>query len=351
MTMTRPGINPHLEQLEPYVPGEQPKGRKFIKLNTNEFPYPPSPRVIEMLRALPDDKARKYPDPVCGELRAAIGERFGFAPEQIIAGNGSDELLRMICHAFAQAGDTIGMLNPTYSLYPVLGAMYGLKSRGFAVDFDGRPQEELDLAGIAIFFFANPNPPYGSLYEPQFVAELVRKHPATLFVVDEAYVEFADWDCLALAREFENVMVTRTFSKSHSLAGMRVGFALGAEWLIDVLNRIRDSYNVNAASQAAALAAWQDREYYDERVLRVKQSRVRIRGELARLGWQVERSFGNFLFARCDNAPLVYEQLRERGILVRYFKQPPLDGGLRISIGSEEETDALLKACAEIAQE
>lgn len=344
-TTDRFQLNPVLADLAAYVPGEQPR-RRVIKLNTNECPYPPSPRAMEALRGV-DDWLRKYPEPTAEKLRAAIGERLGFPPEQVVCGNGSDEILRLLCHAFAgTSAREIGMLDPTYSFYPVIGAGYGLASRTFAVDDEGLPSEDLDPGDLPVFFLTNPNPPFGARFAPEWVAALAERRPDTLFVIDEAYADFAEGDCVELARERDNVIVTRTFSKSYSLAFLRFGFAVGPRWIVDALHKLRDPYNVNGATQAAALATWEDRDYFDDCVRRVKEQRARLTDELRARGFRVRASEGNFVFASppdADGAAL-YQRLRERDILVRYFKHPRLADGVRVTIGTPEEIDALLAA-------
>ena len=341
-------VNPHVAQLPPYVPGERAPERGGIKLNSNENPYPPSPTVTDVFRAFTSEGARVYADPHCVELRHAIGERLGFEPARVKVGNGADELLRVIAHTFAKAGDRVGMLEPTYSLYPLLCQMFGLETQLFPVDFRGRLEVEPDLTDIAIFYIANPNPPYGTWYEPDWIDQLAVKYENCMMVVDEAYVDFTPGDCLELARRRENVIVTRTFSKSYSLAGIHVGFALGAERAMGLMNPVHDPYNVNAICQEAALAAWNDEAYFKESVRRINESRERVLPALAALGYEVSDSVGNFLFARHPQAREIYQQLKAKGLLVRFFDYPPLDTGVRISIGTDAQLDQLLEQLVEL---
>ena len=335
-------LNPHIANLAPYVPGEQPQDKKYIKLNTNENPYPPAPGVEDVIRNFDFNAARKYPDPLSTKLREAIAERFGFTADNIVVGNGSDEILRMICHAFPTSGDNVGQLEPSFTFYPVLNQMFGLNTVRFPVNNEGQPVKPLELDNVSLFFLANPNPPYGTPYAPAWIAEVAENNPECLIVVDEAYADFADENCLELVHKYQNIALSRTFSKSHSLAGMRIGYAIGNEWLIEAMMRVRDIYNVNALSQAAALAAFQDAEYTRECAKKIRATRERTITEMQKLGFEISSSAGNFFFARCDNAAEIYQQLRDNGILVRYFSTPPVDSGLRITIGTDEEMDQLL---------
>ena len=341
-------INRHLVGLEAYVPGEQPAEPGWVKLNTNENPYPPAPDVIEVLRSFAPEGIRMYPPPDCARLRRAIGERLDWPVDGVLVTNGSDEALRLLCHAFLNSGDRIGMLWPTYSLYPILGQMFGAASAMSDVGRRGEWPDRLELDGVRLFFLSNPNPPYGTFYQPDQVAKLVGSCSGILFVIDEAYVEFAGCDCQALLGQFDNVFVVRTFSKSHSLAGLRVGFVLGQPERVRPLQVVRDSYNVNALSQSAALAAWQADDYYRAQIAEI----VALRGETARrlveLGFDVLPSGANFIFARHSEAQRLFSQLKARKILVRYFDSPPTRDGLRITIGMRTEMDTLMRALEDL---
>jgi len=335
-------LNPHLATLKAYTPGEQLNAPDVVKLNTNECPFAPPVGVLEALHAASGDQARKYPDPTCRPLREAIARDLGLEPNQVLVTNGSDEGLRMIFHAYAPAGEKVAALNPTYSLYPVLGAMFGAGVESHPA----KPIDPLPASFIAskapVKFLANPNPPYGVQYSRAEVERLA--DASDLLVLDEAYAAFADWDGVPLAKERPNVLVTRTFSKSHGLAGLRVGFVVGPKQLIEQLNVIRDSYNVNAMSQAAALAAWNDKAWLASTVAQVNHLRVFLTGQLRLLGFRVWDSMGNFVFAEHPMAAELAIQLREQRILVRHFNHPGLENGLRISIGTEQELGRLLGA-------
>ena len=338
--------------LEAYTPGEQPSGAGYIKLNTNEA-YAPAPEVLSAVHAAANEALfHRYPEPKSKALRAAIAEQLDVTIEEVIMGNGSDEVLRLLCHAYlsANAGDKIGMVDPTYSLYHTLAAMFGCSYTSYPLK---SPLYEIPQDAIAsdarIFFLANPNPPYGTFYEPDVLAKLAAANPNRLVVIDEAYVDFAPHDAMEIYRKFENVVITRTFSKSYSLAGLRVGFAVARPEITAELEKIRDSYNMNRVSQAGALAAWQAKDYYAQMVNEIRSNREYLQKELANLGFVVPPSAGNFVFARRADAKELYLQLKERKILVRYFSAPALADGIRITIGTRAELDQLLTGIRDLS--
>ena len=339
-------------RLTPYTAGEQPKDRRFIKLNTNENPYPPSPRVAEAMKGLADN-LRLYPDTEAAALREAIAEVNGVGPSQVFCGNGSDEVLAFAFAAFF-AGRRVVAPDITYSFYPVyanlFGADYGTVPlrADFSVDVEGLRQ------GCPIAL-ANPNAPTGRFLpipEIRRLAEHARAHEAVL-LVDEAYAAFAPETAAPLLQEFDNLLIVRTFSKSHALAGLRVGYALGSARLIDALRRVRDSFNsypVDALAQAAARAAVLDTAYTDGRTAQVIAIRDRCYQRLTEAGIEVIPSATNFLFVRGDavDAAPVQKKLREEGILVRHFASSDrLRPWLRVTVGTGEDmetvTEALLK--------
>ena len=337
--------------LVPYVAGEQPKGRTFIKLNTNENPYAPSPRVEEALRGL-TDSLRLYPDTEATRLREAIARVNGVAPENVFCGNGSDEVLAFAFAAFF-AGKRLVSADITYSFYPVYGQLFGVDYEtvplrdDFTVDVDGL------MRGCPIAL-ANPNAPTGiflPLSEVRRLAEHCRAHDAVL-LIDEAYAAFAPENAVPLLAEYDNLLIIRTFSKSHALAGMRVGYAIGAPRLIDALRRVRDSFNsypVDRLAQAAAEAAVLDTAYTAESTRRVTAARDKCRAALLAAGIDVLPSATNFLFVRADaiDAAPVQQALRNDGILVRHFTAPRLKPWLRVTVGTEADmekvTDALIR--------
>lgn len=336
-----------VEEMHAYVPGEQPTDPAIVKLNTNEFPYPPAPEAIEAVRAAADETLRKYPHPTCGPLREALAAECGVDPDWVFVGNGSDEVLRLLFQAYVDPGDEVAITDPTYSLYPVLAAMFGGRLECYPTDADGNLKEAIFEASPRMFVIANPNPPLGTLYDSGTLGRLAAKRES-LLIVDEAYVAFAARDCLDMVRQYPNVVISRTFSKSHGLAGMRVGYAIARPEVIKALDTLRDSYNVNRASQAAALAALGARDYYLEKAAEIVRTRESVRESLLELGYEVPRSAGNFVFARSGDGEGMMEALREENVLVRHFDDPALRDGVRITIGTPEEIDRLMEALDQI---
>ena len=342
-------------RLTPYVAGEQPRGRTFIKLNTNENPYPASPRVLQAVLQAGSD-LRLYPDPEATALREAIARSNGLEAAQVFCGNGSDEVLAFAFAAFF-AGKTLCAPDITYSFYPVYADFFGVDYRtvplkeDFTVDVPGLCQ------GCPIVL-ANPNAPTGLMLpisEIRRLAEHTRAHGQVL-LVDEAYAAFAPENALPLLQEFDNLLIVRTFSKSHSLAGMRVGYALGAPELIDLLRRVRDSFNsypVDRLAQAAAKAAIEDEDYNAVAVQRIVEARDTCFRRLQEAGIEALPSATNFLFVRAHqtNAAPVQQALREEGILVRHFAKGRLAPWLRVTIGTQQDmakvTDALIRCIME----
>jgi histidinol-phosphate aminotransferase len=338
---------PNIERMTGYTPGEQPApGDRVIKLNTNENPYPPSPRVMEVIRGFDPEWLRRYPNATADEFREAAARLHGVSAASIIAGNGSDEILAMLVRAFVGPGEAIAWPDPTYSLYPVLADIQD--ARGIALPWDADwalPVEALLRSGARAIFFANPNAPSGTLVPADTVRALARRFDG-LVLVDEAYADFAGTDCLALARELPNVVVSRTLSKGYSLCGLRLGYAVASPDIIQRLMKVKDSYNCHAIAIAAGRAALQDQAHAAAGWQAVRSERARLTGELERRGWQVIPSQANFLLARVPggDAGALYLHLKARGILVRYFDRPGLADRLRISVGRPDENDALLAA-------
>jgi len=330
--------------LEAYAPGEQPPPGKFIKLNTNENPYPPSPRVAEALAAFDAERLRLYPDPASAALRARVAEMHGVPREAVFAGNGSDEVLALCSRAFVERDGAIGYFEPSYSLYPVLADIREVARRPVALADDFTWRMPAGYA-CALFFLARPNAPTGILYPHATVRDFCRGF-AGVVVIDEAYVDFASRDCMDLARELDNVLVARTVSKSYSLAGLRVGYAVGHPDLIAALDKLKDSYNIDALSQSAALAALSDHGHMRANAARIRATRGRLMEGLAALGCTVYPSEANFVWTRPARAPArdLFARLRERGILIRYFPGARTGDCLRITVGTDAEIDALLAA-------
>ena len=332
-----------VQDLVPYVPGLQPRIRGYLKLNSNENPYPPAPQVLAALRKATNPQLRIYPDPVCTSLRSTLARRLRIPATHFIIGNGSDEILRLICQAYIEPETRIGMLVPTYILFETLGQMFRAKIITYPLEDDYGMPSAVFSSRVKIFFLANPNSPVGTFYPPQLIAPLLRTRPRTLFVLDEAYVDFAPQHCLGLLRRFRNLIITRTLSKSYSLAGLRIGFAVASPQIISQLYKIKDSYNVNRLSQVAAESALRAVPYFRRNIQRIKQTRARVRRELQNLGFSVPPSHANFLFAIGQQAHKIYRQLKARKILVRYFTSESHATGLRISIGTEQEMATLLR--------
>jgi histidinol-phosphate aminotransferase len=337
----------NVEHMTGYTPGEQPgPGEKVIKLNTNENPFPPSPRVMEAIRSLDPEWLRRYPNPVASPLRAIAARVHGVRPEMVIAGNGSDELLGLLVRTFVGPNRSLAWPDPTYSLYPVLAQIE--QARAVAVPWEPGwklPSEALLATGAAAIFFANPNAPSGTLVPIAEVAALCRRFDG-LVLVDEAYVDFADGHCLGLVAEHPNLVVSRTLSKGYSLAGLRFGYAVAAPALVDQMMKVKDSYNCDALSIVAACAALEDQAYAARSWAHVRAERTRLSEELGRRGWQVIPSQANFLLGTVPggDAGALYRLLKQRGILVRFFDKPGLRDKLRLTVGTTAENDALLAA-------
>jgi histidinol-phosphate aminotransferase len=330
------------------VPGEQPgPGRRVVKLNTNENPYPPSPRVLRVLAAAVNDGLRLYPDPEARGLRMRAAAVYGVPQEYVLAGNGSDECLALLVRALVDAGDRVAFPVPTYSLYDTLVAVQG----GTAVrvpwpDDFALPASLVD-ARARLTFLCNPNSPSGTLVPTALVEDLARA-VAGVLVVDEAYVDFARESAMALVLRHPNVVVLRTFSKSFSLAGLRIGLAFGHPDLLAGLRTVKDSYNLDRLALAAAEAALEDLDHMRANVARVRATRTRLAHALGDLGFAVLPSVATFVFARRageDLAPLA-RALAGRDILVRHFPTPEARDGLRITVGTDDEIDGLLAALA-----
>ena len=340
----------NIEQMGGYVPGFQPKGSGYIKLNTNENPYPPSPRALEALRQACGERLRKYPPPAADGARATIAEVFGTVPERVLCANGSDELLTLALRSFCGEGDAVAFPVPTYSLYEVLARIQG--ARAVQVDFpeDFSLPEGLADTGVRLALVCNPNAPSGTVVPPADLERLARSLDGVL-LIDEAYVDFAEQDCLNLVGLCPNVVVTRSLSKSYSLAGLRFGFAVAQEPLIEGMMKVKDSYNVSAPAAAGAAAAILDQQWMRANAAKIKATRRRLADGLDALGFRCLPSQTNFVLARVPDgrsAATMQELLLERKILVRYFNAPRLDDSLRITVGTDQETETLLAALSEV---
>jgi histidinol-phosphate aminotransferase len=363
----KPLARPLIQGLSPYVPGEQPKIKGLIKLNTNENPYPPSPRVLAATRAAVDGRLRLYPDPTAQPLRVKLARLHRCRPENIIVGNGSDELLAMAVRCFVEPSSMAGRarpagralvqyFSPSYSLYPVLADIHGAARHGIALNPDFTLPTLAELKGgrewdvqAALTFITTPNAPAGRGYSTTSLESLCRLQRGVV-VLDEAYVDFAAENAMELALKHRNVLVARTFSKAYSLCFQRVGYFVGHPELIEALQKIRDSYNVNGLGQAAALATLNDLPYYRTNFRKIIDTREWLTRELISLGFRVLPSQTNFVLARPPEFPAKawLQKLRDRKILVRWFDQPAIRDCLRVTIGTPREVEALAKAVRSI---
>lgn len=333
-----------------YVPGEQPQETGFVKLNTNENPYPPSPRVVAALRKAIDASLRLYPEPLSDTLRAAAAVAYGVEPSNIIAGNGSDELLSIVLRCFVEAGDRVALPHPTYSLYDTLIEIQSGVRAAVNYPTDFSLPAGLAAQNAALTFLCNPNAPSGTLVSLAEVERLARSVSGIL-VVDEAYVDFAESEgasAIPLIRRLDNLIVLRTFSKSFSLAGLRIGLAFAPAEIIAGLMKVKDSYNLSRLSLTAATAALQDLPWMARNARRIQKSRKKLSAALRRMGYEVYPSHANFVLARKSGASLkpVYEELKRRRILVRYFDAPGLRDCLRITVGAPKEIQTLIDQMA-----
>ena len=331
--------------MDGYTPGEQPGvGERVVKLNTNENPFPPSPAVIRSIQEIEPEMLRRYPNPRADHFRNAAAKVLGVAPDMLLAGNGSDDILTIATRTFLSPGDTLAYPDPTYSLYNVLAKLQDAKFAEIPWERDySLPIDALLAAKPQAIYIANPNAPTGTFVSPLKIAELASQFKG-LVLVDEAYVDFADDNCLALVKQHPNLVLSRTFSKAYSLAGLRFGYAIAQPQVIHEMMKVKDSYNVDAISICAATAAIQDQEYAREKWEQIKNERERMTSELTQLGWDVLPSRANFILAAAPDGRgrEAYLGLKAQGILVRHFDRPGLDDKIRITIGQSQENNALL---------
>ena len=335
--------------LKPYVPGEQPKVQGLIKLNTNENPYPPSPTVAVAIDGFDMDRLRLYPDPNSDVLKQALADYHGVTKQQVFVGNGSDEVLALAFMAFFRQARPILFPDISYSFYPVYCNLFNIEYRqpalndAFEIVLDDYPA---DNGGV---IFPNPNAPTGRLLGLDQVRHFLERNTESVLVVDEAYIDFGGESAIALVEQFPNLLVIQTFSKSRSLAGMRVGFAIGSAELIEGLERVKNSFNsypLDMLAVSAAVAALQDSGYFEQTRQQIIATRDWLDGELQQLGFQVLPSTANFLFVRHPgrDAAEIFTDLRQRNILVRHFSAPRIDQYLRITIGTRPQVEALVQA-------
>jgi len=340
-------------QLTPYVPGEQPRLNRLVKLNTNEHPYPPSPAVLQAIAAVSGDELRRYPDPESVDLKHAFAQRNSLQADQVFLGNGSDEVLAHVFHALLRHEAPLLFPDVTYSFYPVWSELYGVNWRAvpLAADYSVDPCDYTADNGAIII--PNPNAPTGMLLPLEKVRVLLQRNPDAVVVIDEAYIDFGGQSAVSLIPEFDNLLVVQTLSKSRSLAGLRVGVAMGSAQLIEGLERVKNSFNsypLDILAQRAAVAALGDESYYLEVNRRVIASRERLVAALQGMGFTVLPSEANFVMVSHprSSAAELFMALRERGIIVRYFRRPRIDNHLRITVGTDAQCDELLSALAEL---
>lgn len=341
------------QQLTPYVPGEQPQIDGLIKLNTNENPYPPSPRVLEAIRDAAGEALRRYPDPEATSFKAAVASFHGVPSDHVFAGNSSDEVLAHVFVGLLKHDLPLLFPDITYSFYPVYCGLYGIEycTVPLTADLSIRVQDYgIPNGGI---IFPNPNAPTGRLLPLDDIEALLKAHPDSPVVIDEAYIDFGGTSAVSLVRTYPNLLVVQTLSKSRSLAGLRVGYAIGQPHLIEGLERVKGSFNsypLDRLAIAGATAAMEDVAYFEQTRRAIMASRTRLAEQLAQLGFEVLPSAANFVFARhpAHDGAALFRGLRERKVLVRHFKQPRIDQYLRITIGTDAECDALVAALREI---
>ena len=338
-----------LEGFQPYVPGEQPPdGEGWIKLNTNESPVPPSPKVLSAIKDAATDALRLYPSPTAAPAREAIALRFGLDPLQVAVGNGGDELIELCFRAFAGAGDTVAYPTPTYPLLEPLCRIHEARPSTHPTEEFSELPPSLAADPAPLKFIVNPNSPSGALFDQDAVEGAVAASSGVV-VIDEAYVDFAPHSCLPLLERYDNVLLLRTFSKSYGLAGLRIGFALGPREVIETLSSVKDSYNVDRLAIVAAVAAIEDEDHHRKLVDAVVHNRGELGAALAGMGFDVVPSATNFVFARPPKpAAGIVGALRERRILVRHYDREPIAGWIRITVGTRDQHDKLLKALKEV---
>lgn len=346
-------LNPAHAALRAYVPGEQPQNRRYIKLNTNESPYPPAPAVISAIEAGQAAHLNLYPDPAAKELMAKLAAFYGLAPENVMPGNGSDEILSILFMAFADRARGVAFPSVSYGFYEVYADLFGVPAKRIPLkpDFSIDPADYADLKCTIVI--ANPNAPTGLALPPAQIERILRANPDCVVAVDEAYVDFGAESCVSLIPQYENLLVIHTYSKARSLAGARFGYCMAGAALIEDMNRIRYSlnpYNINRLTLAAGAAALDEDGYYAARRDEIIKTRARTQKELETRGFTVTDSRANFLFAKSDriSGAAYYEALKEMGILIRHFSKPEIADWNRITIGAPAEMEKLIAATDQI---
>ncbi len=345
-------LSKNYDTLVPYTPGEQ-VNVKVIKLNTNESPFPPSPRVREVLSGEVIDKLNLYSDPELKELRNAIAEQFGVTADMVFCGNGSDDVLAFAIMGFCGRGGKLCCPEISYGFYPVYADIFGVELEQIPLKDDFSIDANDYIGKGKNIVIANPNAPTGLALSFDEVEKIVASNPDNVVIMDEAYMAFCGESCMELVKKYGNLLVTRTFSKSHSLAGLRVGFGIASKEIIDDLNKLKYSfnpYNINTLSIKAAAAAIADNDYYDDKIAKIVATREKTIAQLKALGFDCTDSKANFIFASSDKIPAaeLASELRKKGILVRYFNKAKIDNYLRITVGTDKEMQTLVDAVKEI---
>jgi len=334
-------------KLDPYIPGEQLKDKKYIKLNTNENPYPPSPKVLEAIKAAADSSLKLYPDPLAADLKAALAEHYGLKSSQVFVGNGSDEVLAFSFMAFFNTDEEILFPDVTYSFYPVYCNIFGITYRAVPLKQDFTVPVEGFFNAEGGVIIPNPNAPTARAISARDIEMILVNNKDKVVIVDEAYVDFGAESVVDMVDKHDNLLVVQTLSKSRSLAGLRVGWAFGHEDLIDGLTRVKDSinsYTLDRLALTGAVAAIKDEDYFQETREKIMATRERITERLENLGFKVIPSKANFIFITHEKTPAehIFKRLKEEGVLVRYFKKPGIDNYLRVSVGTDDEMDAMI---------
>lgn len=340
--------NDHVKTLKPYVPGEQPKDKKYIKLNTNENPYGPSKKVLESVKKATCDDLKLYPDPTCSDLSAEIAEYYGLNKDEVFLGNGSDEILAFVFMTFFQKGRKVLFPEISYTFYNVYAEMFNLDYELIKLDenFD-IPLAQFNQKNGGIIF-PNPNAPTGKYIDTKSIIEVIENNTDTVVVVDEAYIDFGGKSMVEYINKYPNLLVIQTFSKSRSLAGLRVGFAMGNAQLIEGLNRVKNSFNsytIDRLALAGAMEAIRDDDYFNETRNKIMKTREETVRKLEELDFKVLKSQANFIFIKHNHAKgqYLYEELKNNGILVRHFNRDRIEDYLRVTIGTDQEMDVLIE--------
>ena len=343
----------NIRKAEPYVPGEQPKVKDIIKLNTNENPYPPSPGVKKVLKNFSTDDLRLYPDPSSEELVGVLSQRYKVKPSQVFVGVGSDDVLSMCFLTFFNSDKPIVFPDITYSFYDVWASVYN-------IPFETKPLDENFFISENDFFgenggiiFPNPNAPTGVFESLDKIEKIIKANSDVIVIIDEAYIDFGGESCIPLIEKYDNLIVVQTFSKSRSMAGARIGFAIGSEKLIKYLNDVKfsiNSYTMNCLTQKIGVEAVTDEDYFKETVNKIISSRENAKIKLKELGFDFPNSMSNFIFAAHEKIPAkeIFEELKRKKIFVRYWDKPRINNYLRITIGTDKEMEKLFEALADI---